>query len=319
MISFSDHKIFFKENKQDSFLIIDENIVKYYTYIIDNYNFYVVPSGEKHKNLTTVEKIIVKLISINADRKITLLGIGGGVVCDITGFVASIYKRGVKHIFMPTTLLAMVDASYGGKTGVNFNNIKNIIGTFKEPEKIIIDTEFLNTLPEDHYHYGFAEVVKAALIGSDDILQLLERDKLDAKDIISKALDFKQKIVVQDKYDSSIRRILNFGHSFGHAIEAEYGLMHGEAVFQGMQIAVNLSDKLSENKKMKIKSLINKYYPLKIINHPFNNLKKYLVNDKKNSDKIKLILLENIGKPYIAEFDIEELERKYNDLCFNRD
>lgn len=305
-------------NNYNLLIVTDDNVYKYYHDILSKFDVVVLESGEHSKSIENVLHIIEELIEINANREFLLVGIGGGVICDLTAFTASIYKRGIPHLLIPTSLLAMVDAALGGKTAINYLDIKNIIGTFKDPNEIIIDVDFLKTLPELHFRNGFAEIIKTALIGEGNILQLLIDESFDIKQLIKLSLEFKQKIVEQDKFDNGIRRILNFGHTFGHSIEMEFNILHGFAVAYGMIIAINLSPELPENEKLFIKNLIFKYIKIDEKKFNFDLLENKILQDKKNLSKIKIILLKNIGNPYIAEFSVEKLKGDYYDMCFNR-
>lgn len=320
MIVFDDYRNFLsKIIINDNYLIItDDTLFKIYHDELKDFEIFVIESGEESKSLDIVSQVVEDLIAINATRDFVLIGLGGGVICDLTAFIASIYKRGIKHILIPTSLLAMCDASIGGKTGINHVGIKNVIGTFKNADDIIIDTSFLKSLSEEHFKNGLSEIIKMSLIGGDELYEMLQSENYNINLLIEKSIQFKHRIVENDKYDKGNRQILNFGHTFGHAIESEFNLLHGFAVAIGMKIAIYLSEELTINDKIQIISLIEKHVYSFKIDFDFDRIEKYIRNDKKNSSKIKLILLKSIGNPYIAEFTIEKLEKAYNDLCFNR-
>ncbi len=214
---------------------------------------HVMPDGEQHKNLSTWSEIIDRLVDMQARRDVNLIALGGGVVGDMTGFAAASYMRGVKFLQVPTTLLAQVDASVGGKTGINHARGKNLIGAFHQPAAVVIDTRTLNTLPEREYRAGLAEVVKYGAIMDSEFFDWLEssseqisqREPAALSHLIDRCVANKAKIVAADERESGIRAILNFGHSFGHAIETVtryQRYLHGEAVAIGMVIAARLSE-----------------------------------------------------------------------------
>lgn len=215
----------------------------------------VLPDGEQYKTLDVLNRIFTALLEIRCDRKTTLIALGGGVVGDMTGFAAATYQRGVPFIQIPTTLLSQVDSSVGGKTGVNHPLGKNMIGAFHQPQCVIIDTDTLNTLPDNELSAGLAEVIKYGLIGDPEFFAWLEQniDKLRARDpqalayAIERSCADKAKVVAADEREAGLRALLNLGHTFGHAIEtgAGYGVwLHGEAVAAGMCMAADLSRRL---------------------------------------------------------------------------
>ena len=213
-------------------------------------------SGENYKNLSSCNFIWQQLVKHEFDRKALMLNLGGGLIGDIGGFCASTYKRGIDFIHIPTTLLSMVDASIGGKTGVNFNNIKNLVGIFNNPKSILINPEFLKTLNDQELKSGFAEVVKHALIYDLSLWNQItstEFEDFNWEDIITKSIQIKNKIILQDPLEKGERKKLNFGHTYGHAIESYYidqgiPILHGEAIFIGMILETDISF-LSEKKK----------------------------------------------------------------------
>jgi len=270
--------------------------------IFDNALIIEIRSGEQNKTLATCNSIWKKLTKHKFDRNSILITLGGGVICDMGGFCASTYKRGIDFIHIPTTLLAMVDASIGGKLGVDFNNLKNQIGLFKNPKSVIINPDFLETLSEKELRSGFAEVVKHALISDKNLWkEIIESsfEKLNWEEIISRTIELKNDILLADPNEKNIRKKLNFGHTFGHAIESYYlkkgdPILHGEAVFMGMALETNLSY-LSNSEKNKIKDYILSNFRL-----PYTPSKKellnFLRNDKKNKfNKINFSLLNGIG------------------------
>ncbi len=262
-----------------------------------------IKSGEKNKSLDTVEFILNELLKVNANKSHCLICLGGGVICDIGGFVATIYKRGLKFAFVPTTLLAMVDASIGGKNGVNFNHLKNIIGTFNLPEIVFIYKDFLKTLPLKEVLNGKAEMLKIAIINNQVLFHQLE--SFDFFDAIENCIAEKNKIVSEDYSDRGKRQILNFGHTIGHAIEAYFldikntEISHGKAITKGMLVETELAFKLgylSENIYYSITASINKHLVSESIEIIMNEILPYLKNDKKNNnDKIVFSLPNELG------------------------
>lgn len=283
-------------------VLTDENVIKYHKLNFENI---VIPMGEKNKNLETVSKIWKAMNDFGMDRKSLLINFGGGVVCDLGGFCASTYMRGIKFINIPTTLLAQVDASVGGKTGFDFNGVKNLVGTFAEPYQVIIDTSVLKTLPKREYISGLAEVIKYGIIYDKSFFDYLYDKKIENKYIIEKSCEIKTKVVESDFKDNGIRKILNFGHTIGHAVESlslktDNPLLHGEAVAVGImgeayiawQIGYITQDELNLVKEILIKYEL----PIKY-NQDVNEIYLILLKDKKNSfNKIKFVLPQRLGK-----------------------
>jgi len=274
-----------------------------------------IKSGEEYKNINTCNFIWEQLTEHNFDRNSLLINLGGGVIGDMGGLCASTYKRGIDFVQIPTTLLSMVDASVGGKVGINFNQFKNHIGLFNNPKAVFISIDFLESLPENQLKSGFAEVVKHALISDNSLWkQLLSTtfDSLDWGNIIETSVQIKNKIVSVDPFEKGERKKLNFGHTFGHAIESFYleketPILHGEAVFMGMILETDISN-LSKTEKNEIKNYIFSNFSLPYTPKK-NNLHKFLIKDKKNqSGKINFSLLNKIGNCTIDNlFSTDEL------------
>jgi 3-dehydroquinate synthase len=271
--------------------------------------------GEKSKNLENYNSIMEKLVSSGLDRGSALIALGGGVPGDITGFAASTYMRGIKFIQVPTTLLAMVDSSIGGKTGVNLRAGKNLVGTFHQPEKVFIDTSTLDTLPEEEFTNGLIELVKHALIRNRTLADFIEknigtimkREKGILEEIITESLKIKADIVEKDEKESGLRMLLNYGHTFGHAFEtlSDSGIAHGEAVAAGMMIAGRLSNrvgKLSGEELERHNGLIEKILEVSIPAFVTEEIMEKMLSDKKARDgKIKFVLLKKVGEAYVDE------------------
>ena len=317
-------------------LIIDKKVPQKFTKNLKNklknYNLSMLSfnASEKNKSIDTINNYLKILLSKNFNRTDLVIGVGGGITGDTVGFVASIYKRGIKFINVPTTLLSQVDSSIGGKTGVNNIFGKNLIGSFYQPELVISDVKILNSLNKREIICGYGELFKHSIISKTSSFNYLNKNKFKILDLkppflekaIYESCKVKKNVVEKDEKEKNLRKILNFGHTFAHAYEATFGyskkLNHGEAVLLGMNSALRFS-----NEK---KLLSNQEYNL-IKNHTHNsnlpyNLKKYfskndlkkiltfMSNDKKNnSKKISLILLKKIGNPIIRDYDQSILKR----------
>ena len=271
-------------------------------------NVLTLNQGEKSKSLASFQKIMNMLFTMNFDRSDSLIALGGGVVGDITGFCAATYLRGINYIQVPTTLLAQVDSSVGGKTAINVPQGKNLIGSFYNPKFVLISTDFLKTLPQEQYESGLGEVIKYAFIGNkklkkiieDNSKKITERNEKILKTIIEESIKTKSKIVTKDEKENGIRAILNFGHTFGHAIEAHHGykrITHGAAITMGMVIAAKVSLFEGHIKDYQLENIINviKSLGLKADHkkYKYSDLKKYMKIDKKVSDgQLNLILID---------------------------
>ncbi|OFX46087.1 MAG: 3-dehydroquinate synthase [Bacteroidetes bacterium GWA2_30_7] len=303
----------------NTIIITDSKVNSLYSHYFNNYKIIEIGIGEKNKTLKTVIYIYEKLLEFEADKTTFLLGFGGGIVCDITGFVATTFMRGVRFGFVATTLLSQVDASIGGKNGVNFNGFKNIVGTINQPEFVICDPSTLKTLQSKEISNGFAEIIKHALIADFEMFKILQLNskkalKLDTiiiESLIYQSIKIKSRIVNIDEFENHERKKLNFGHTFGHAIEKVYKFSHGQAVSYGIAIASKLSYKkgyITIDEYNSIISLLKLYkLPVKY-NFDFNLLLESIINDKKREqDSISFILLKKIGEAHIEKISINEL------------
>jgi len=287
----------------------------------------VLPDGEAHKNLDTLNNIFDELLEHRHNRTTTLIALGGGVVGDMTGFAAAAYQRGVNFIQIPTTLLSQVDSSVGGKTGVNHSLGKNMIGAFHQPQCVLIDTDVIDTLPEKELFAGLAEVIKYGLICDLDFFLWLEEniDDLLRKDpqalayAIERSCADKAKVVAEDEREGGIRAILNFGHTFGHAIETEQGYgvwLHGEAVGVGMVMAAELSarqGRISLDDVTRIKRLIERAH-LPLVAPKGMSDDEFLAHmavDKKVLDgRLRLVLLDEIGRAVVtSEIEVSDVKQ----------
>lgn len=311
-------------SKYSNVIILTETkIYNFWKTKIDNIlktkNKILLPSGEQIKSIKTTELICEKMVEFGADRKTLIVNIGGGMITDLGGFSASIYMRGVDYINIPTSLLAMVDASIGGKNGVNINKIKNIVGCFNEPELVLIDTNFLKTLPQRELASAYGEIIKHSIIGSKKYFDLLNKnadkvDKIDKIDnIILQSLKIKKHFVEKDFQEKNVRKILNFGHTIGHGIETlsmqlKTQFLHGEAVLVGMFFETKIADNknfLSNEDANKIYQCLEKYGIKELLKKMKKNIKIFntktlldiIKKDKKNQKgAIKMVLPTKIGK-----------------------
>ncbi|MBQ9962041.1 MAG: 3-dehydroquinate synthase, partial [Alistipes sp.] len=284
-------------------VITDSNIDRCHHALISSYEHIIIGLGEQAKNLTTLEKVYTQLMDMGADRSTFLLGIGGGIVTDITGFVGATYMRGVDFGFIPTTLLAMVDASVGGKNGVNIGGFKNMVGTFLQPNFVICDAAKLSTLSDREFAAGLAEVIKAAVIADAQLFELLESSDFDTlrtdgellSRVVEAALQVKIDVVAADERERGLRRVLNLGHTIAHAIEKSTRVYnHGEAVAVGLCCVAEVAErleKLSKADTLRIKDLCVRYNLPTELPEPITKLLKAIRKDKKREgDNLHLIL-----------------------------
>jgi 3-dehydroquinate synthase len=320
------------------FVLTDENTAKHCLPVIrkhidklDNFDIIEINAGEESKNIDFCVGVWKMLIDFSADRQSLLINLGGGVISDLGGFAASTYKRGIDFVHVPTTLLSQVDASVGGKTGIDMDNIKNIIGTFTQPKAVFIEHSFLQTLPERQILSGLAEMLKHGLICSASYWDLLKNSDLKkpSSELIYKSVEIKNKVVIEDPHEKGARKSLNFGHTIGHAVETyslmndEAPLTHGEAIAIGMICEARLSNKkidLSGAELDEINQVIGNLYPKYTINEScYKELYSIMQKDKKNqSGKINCTLLTNIGQCRIdnicTEDELYESLRYYSAL-----
>lgn len=305
-----------------SFIITDENLMMHYQDEFKPWKVITVPAGEESKSLNILDDIIRQLIALEAGRDAILIGIGGGVVTDIAGFVAGIYKRGMRCGFVPTSILAMVDAAIGGKNGLDIGEYKNMMGLIRQPEFLLYDYGLLKSLSPEEWINGFAEIIKHACIYSAEMFTLLERYSL--KDfqedrellhtLISRNALLKAGVVQTDEWETGERKKLNFGHTLAHAIENKYQLSHGHAVSIGMAFAANLSETLLGFEQMKrVTDLLGKYgLPVSFPYDKKQTLNNILADKKREQNTISYILLQDIGKAVIHPITIEEIRKILN-------
>lgn len=300
-------------------LLTDENVFNAHLKKFKGWKTIVIKAGESHKVQSTVDYIIDRLIQLEADRKTILIGIGGGVITDIAGYVAAVYMRGLKFGFVPTSLLALVDASVGGKNGIDVGMYKNMVGVIRQPSFILHDISLLKSLPQKEWENGFAEIIKHACIKDAAMFRQLEANDLSVYQrktkltaaLLQRNAQLKAKVVQEDEFEKSVRRLLNFGHTLGHAIENQYTLMHGHAVAIGMTYACHISEQLSGFKQTKRVVKVLEQYGLPTY-MSFDREKSFdlLKMDKKREKKeMNYVLLEKIGKGLVKSIPLVQLEK----------
>jgi 3-dehydroquinate synthase len=314
--------------KQRLIIIIDRNVHKHHVSRIQevfepafrNILTYVVPPGEKSKSLDQFSSIIDSVLKEGVERKTPLLAIGGGVIGDLSGFVAASVLRGIPLIHMPTSLLAMVDSSIGGKTGINHSTGKNLIGAFYQPKAVFADIEFLETLPKKEWVNGLSEIIKYGMIESPDILITLRSltnngNFVAPKDwigVIKQSAQIKIDIVQRDVLEGGVRAFLNFGHTYGHVLEkaGNYSsFSHGEAVFAGMYGAFSASNELGNQLNVERLNAFKSLYDIDLSGlNSTDELVKWMYNDKKvDRSEIRLVLLNELGDPFIHTVQDEDI------------
>ncbi len=300
------------------FVVVDRNVAKHHLKNIrkaigrhKKIIYYELKPGENSKSQEQLRKIYEALINNNFGRDSLLIAIGGGVTGDLAGYSAATYMRGLQLVHIPTTLLAAVDSSIGGKTAINLNGYKNVIGSFHQPEMVLIDTEFLKTLPKKEFISGMGEVIKYAYISSPELYDLLNenfsrilnKDEKIIDELVLKCAAIKAGVVSNDERETGLRKILNFGHTFGHAIEsaAEFKVRHGECVVYGIVAELYLSNKIGVLSRKKLTRYLELpgRFNLKnvLINLDFEKVYENMYVDKKNRNgKINFVLLSDLGK-----------------------
>lgn len=295
---------------KDIFVVSDETVYHLYQeklhQALDQYQVHtvIVKPGEPSKSFETYQRVIASLIAKGIKRNHLLIAFGGGVVGDLAGFVAATLYRGINYMQVPTTLLAQVDSSIGGKVGIDLTEGKNLVGSFYNPKYVLIDPELLKTLEKLEYANGIAEMIKCGLIGDPKLYQALKQQKLVDVEEIQQAIEVKRKVVLIDPFDQKERMFLNFGHTYGHAIEKAHGYQtykHGQAISYGMLIALEKGIEWNETPKYlyeEVKDLLIQYG---LIHQPLLNAKDYeayLKTDKKQiSTGLKFVIINDIGHP----------------------
>ena len=302
-------------------VISDSNIDRTHSDLVQSYEHILIGLGEQAKSLTTLDEVYRKLIEMGADRSTFILGIGGGIVTDVAGFVASTYMRGVEFGFITTTLLGSVDASVGGKNGVNIGGFKNMVGTFSQPRFVICDVALLHSLSNREFRAGLAEVIKTAILGDTELFKLLENSSFEQlrqddellQEIITHSIQVKASIVAEDEHEGGRRRILNLGHTMAHAIEkCSSKLSHGEAVAIGLHHITNSAlaqNMISSNNAERIFALLAKYGFDTTLPVERKQLLDAIKSDKKRKgDSLHIILPTEIGSVEDRLIPLEELK-----------
>ena len=304
--------------------ITDTNVFQHYQHFLKKHSHIVLPAGESQKSLSTILELYKKLLDEKIDRHSFIVGFGGGVITDITGFVASTFYRGIPFGFIASTFLAQVDAAVGGKNGVNFDLYKNIIGTINQPSFVICDTSLFRTLDQDYFKDGIMEALKHFAIRDGERFDwllnnrqaILDRDETLIKELVETAVKIKVDIVNQDEKESGLRKLLNFGHTYGHAVEKLSGFSHGKSIAIGMQMAGKLSEQLgycNQSTYQKLYAAIEAFDMPLDSKFSINSLVGLIAKDKKKVDSdIDYIFLKNIGQASIERIPLSTLNKINN-------
>lgn len=313
--------------EQEPILMIDKNVLVQHHDLFEPFRSVIIPSGESHKTLQTVEALYRELVVLGADRSTLMVGIGGGLATDLAGFVASTFLRGTRFGFISTTLLGQVDASIGGKNGVNLEGYKNMIGTIRQPSFVWCDLSLLGTLENREYISGIAEVIKYGFIRDIHFLEyleehmvaLLKQDLSVLEHVVTTSAAIKTDVVQKDEKEADLRKILNFGHTIGHAIERHKGILHGEAVGMGMLLAARLSHLqglISASEVDRVEQLVlSAGLPVSMKLDPeeiYQNIRK---DKKKSGEDVHFVLLKGMGNTIIRPIPLPELKSIVHDLC----
>lgn len=305
-------------DQKTTVLLTDENVFTAHEKKFKNWNTIVLRAGEEYKIQATVDSVVEQLLEMGADRGWTLVGVGGGVITDLAGYVAAVYLRGIGVGYIPTSLLAMVDASIGGKNGIDVGVYKNMVGTIRQPSFILWDLSLLQSLPQNEWINGFAEIIKHASIKSRPMFLELEKNDLGfyqknkkaLADLLQKNIMLKTKFVQADEWEQGDRKLLNFGHTLGHALENQYELSHGQAISIGMTTASMISQELIGFKDAaRVIQLLEKYQLPTYAGFKKDKVFDVLQKDKKKlRDQIQFVLLEKVGKAVLQPIAINHLK-----------
>jgi 3-dehydroquinate synthase len=305
--------------EKNTVIITDDNVSQLYGNRFPKVPVFSLAPGEGSKKLGVIEYLAGKLLKAGIDRSGFVLAVGGGVICDVTGFLASVYMRGIRCGYVSSTLLSQVDASTGGKNGVNLGGTKNMLGTIRQPEFVICDPAMLLTLPEQEYLSGLAELIKTAIIGDKELFDLIERsfDKIMLRNsdlltlLVAKSVRFKGLIVSNDEMETGLRRILNFGHTFGHAVEMQKGVKHGFAVASGMELSTEFSFErryISVDEKERISKLLKRFKLVEKLDLTDDQMEKLVLHDKKKTGSdIHFVFTRGIGKAIVEKVPVGEV------------
>jgi len=311
--------------KERIVVITDTNVRRSIGNRLDGWRMIVIEPGEIQKQQGTVDHIIGELVKLEADRDTCIIGVGGGVITDIAGYVAGIYMRGLNFGFVPTSILAAVDASMGGKNGIDRGLYKNLVGLIRQPPFLLTDLSLLKTLPQEEWVNGFAEIIKHAAIKDEELFEELEKTSLETyqndeealQKLIDRNVKIKMGVVTRDETEQGERKLLNFGHTFGHAVENLYNLPHGHAISIGMNMAAVLSEQLngfSPDSKLRLQQLLTRYgLP---VSYPYEKeklLDLLKMDKKRRQNSIHFILLNRIGEAVVQPIAIDRLYQLLND------
>lgn len=288
--------------QRQAYIITDSNVKDLYAERVAaqfvNSTIYTIGAGEASKSYIELIAVLNHMQESNLNRDTVVIGLGGGVVGDIAGLVAALYLRGLDYVAIPTTTLAQVDSSVGGKVAINLNGIKNVVGTFYQPETVVIDPTTLDTLSEANYYGGLMEAVKIALLFDEDLFDLIINSdiKSNINEIITRAINLKAKIVKLDEKDKGVRNLLNLGHTLGHALESKYNFSHGQSILLGMIYTI-------ENQEIKNQLIdLAKKLDLKFEVELTEDLYEWMIKDKKvKDDNITIVHVDKIGEGYLKD------------------
>jgi 3-dehydroquinate synthase len=304
-------------------IITDDNVNRLYGSKFPKLPVISLLPGEGSKKLEIIEYLAGQLLEAGIDRSGFILAVGGGVVSDVAGFLASVYMRGIRCGYVSSTLLSQVDASTGGKNGVNLGGTKNMIGTIRQPDFVICDPSMLQTLSETEYLSGLAELIKTAIIGDKELFELIDKsvDEILARNLdlltrlVAKSVRIKGLVVSKDERESGLRRILNFGHTFGHAVEMQKAVKHGFAVAAGMELATYFSLEkkyISIGEKERIINLLNRFKLIDTVDLTDDQMRKLVVHDKKKTGAdINFVFTKGIGKAGVEKVSVDEVLEFY--------
>jgi 3-dehydroquinate synthase len=301
------------------FIITDTNVHRLWGHVFPPGEVLVIEAGEKSKTLETAGDLCRRMLMAGADRSSFVLGFGGGMVCDVAGLTASLFMRGVRHAFVSTSLLSQVDASIGGKTGVNLDDYKNMIGTFRHPEFVLCDYSMLATLPDTEFRSGMGEVYKHAAIRDRNLFfdltanadRLAARDPLILGDIILRAVKIKAAVVRRDPLEYGLRKVLNFGHTFGHVLETRFSLPHGIAVAQGMVLAAELSSwkgMLEHSELRLLQTALESAGLLPDVQLPADIVSRIARDKKGEAGAVSFVLLRQVGRAIVRRLSLTEIQ-----------
>jgi 3-dehydroquinate synthase len=306
-------------DKTQAIYITDENVYALHQKKFKGKKTIVIPAGEAHKQQATVDFIIEALLNFGATRQAVLIGVGGGVVTDMVGYVAGIYMRGVAVGFVPTTILAMVDASIGGKNGIDVGLYKNMVGLIRQPQFLVYDLDFLTSLPQHQWENGFAEIIKHAAIKdvkmmkelSVNNLSFYQKNKKALASLIERNVQIKVKVVQKDEFEKGDRKLLNFGHTIGHAIENQHILLHGHAISIGMVYAAKISQVLTGFSETNILvETLKKYGLPTAMRFDIQETMQVMQKDKKKATTgMQYVVLQKIGKASCETIPMKSLEK----------